>query len=114
LATGVTVAFVVEVLFVTSWSTTPLGGLTEAELEIEPVAVPATVPLTVIVTLAPGGRVGTMPLTVLALMLTVLGQMAPPLGAPQEADKPLIDEGTRSLKLAPSAMLGPVLAIVML
>jgi hypothetical protein len=105
---------VVEVLFVTSWSITPVGGLTKAELEIEPVAVPATVPLTVIVTLAPGGRVGTMPLTVLALMLTVVGQIAPPLGAPQDADRPLMEAGMTSLKLAPSAMLGPVLAIVML
>ena len=73
-------------------------------------AFPATVPMTVNVRLLPDGSVGiTMPAPCIAATVDT-GQIAPPVSLPQvtlETESPVM---LGSVKIAPSAGLGPALA----
>jgi hypothetical protein len=110
-AVGVTGVVTVLLLFVGSGSVMPGGKPIVAVLEIEPVAFGATTPLMVMITLAPAGSVGTLPLTVLPTMLTPAGQTAPLSAEPQTAETPEIALGTMSLNVVPFAAEGPALLI---
>ncbi|MNT27904.1 hypothetical protein D3C72_1635560 [compost metagenome] len=66
-------------------------------------------PVTVIVTELLAGRLAMVPLTTLPATVTVAGHNAPPVGLPQVAATPVIEDGTVSLKLVPLASVGPAL-----
>ena len=68
-------------------------------------------PVIVIVTEPPEGKAGTLVLTLLPETFTVAGHSAPPVALAQLALTPVTPVGTLSLKVAPSAALGPALAI---
>jgi hypothetical protein len=113
-AFGLTVAAVLLALLARFGSVTPVGGETLALLTMVPFAPAVTVPLMFKVTLPPAGSVGIEPVTLLPdIEMGELGQTAPPNALAQLAETPLIELGTESLKLAPLALLGPALLIVM-
>ena len=111
---ALTGVLVLELLSDGLGSLTPGGGVTLAVLLIDLGAEPLTVPAIVIVTLPPLGSVGTVPETRFPATDTLAGQTAPPLAPLQLALSPPMDEGTESLKLAPSALLGPALLMTRL
>jgi hypothetical protein len=92
-------------------STVPVGSVTVAVFEIEPVAEPDTVPFIVIVTELFAGKVGIVAETTLPLIPTELGQTAPFNALEQLALRLLIAALTASEKLVPLAALGPALLI---
>jgi hypothetical protein len=108
-ALALTLPTVLLALLLRVGSVVPVGGVTVAELMIVPMADALTVPLIVMVTLEPAGKVGTNPLTVLPTTETLAGQTAPPRALAQEAITPVMVLGTVSLKLVPLALLGPAL-----
>jgi hypothetical protein len=97
----------VELLLALLGSVVPPGGDAVAVFANEPVAEADTVPLMVSVTLAPAGKVGMAPDTVLPLTPIVVGHAAPANWLPQLAETLLMFAGTTSLKVAPLALLGP-------
>jgi hypothetical protein len=108
-----TVAAVLLALLARFGSTTPVGGETFALLTMVPLAPLVTVPLMLKVTLLPAGNVGIKPVTLLPdIEIGELGQTAPPDALAQLALTPVIEVGIKSLKLAPFALLGPALVIV--
>ena len=110
-ATGLTPVTSVELLSVAFGSSTPAGLVTVAVLLIVPIALPSTTPLILKVTSAPLGMLAKIPETVLPDTLIGAGQVAPPIALTQTAETVPIEAGTKSLKLAPLAALGPVLRI---
>ena len=112
-AVGVTGVPMVLELLLGSGSVTPGGNPIDAVLVMVPVAPGATVPLIVMTKLAPEGRVGTEPETVFPKTVIVLGQAAPPLVFPHDAETPKIALGTASENVVPPAALGPALLIRM-
>ena len=95
-------------------SNVPLGTATVAVFEIVPVADASTVPVTVKVTDPLAGSVGMTAETARPATLTLVGHTAPFVAPAQLAETPFNALGTRSLKLAPLAALGPALVTTML
>ena len=111
-AFGLTVAAVLLALLARFGSVTLIGGETLALLMTVPLAPLVTVPLTLKVTLLPAGSVGIEAVTLLPdTEIGELGQTEPPDALAQLAVTPLSELGTKSLKLAPLASLGPALLI---
>jgi hypothetical protein len=110
-AVGVTGVVTVLLLLLGSGSLIPEGTPIVAVLVMLPVAPGETVPLIVIVMLAPEGKLGTLPLTVLPLILIFVGQTAPAVALVQLAETPVMVLGTISLKVVPLAAEGPALLI---
>lgn len=100
-------------LLVGSGSLTPGGRPIVAVLVIVPVAPAETVPLMVMITLAPDGRVGTLPLTVLPEIVMLGGHTAPLATLPQLAETLVIAPGTISVNVVPLAADGPALLMRM-
>jgi hypothetical protein len=113
-ATAATGVLVVEVLSFKSGSVTPVGAVILPVFVMAPVAVPPTVPAIVMETLPPAGKLGMSPLTELPTGEILGGQVAPPVAFAQLAVMPVISLGTKSLKLALLAALGPALLITKL
>jgi hypothetical protein len=105
------VVFVLLLLLAMFGSIVPVGRVSAAVFEIEPVAEPDTVPFIVIVTELFAGKVGIVAETTLPEIPTVLEQTAPFSALAQLAVKPLIAALTVSEKLVPPAALGPALLI---
>jgi hypothetical protein len=113
-ALGFTVPAVLLVLLLESGSVMPGGGVAEAEFTSVPEAEALTVPVIVMVTELLAGKLGTEPLTVLPDTLTLAGHTAPPAAEPQLALSPVMAVGTVSVKVVPSAELGPPLRTTIL
>jgi hypothetical protein len=113
-ATAATGVLVVDVLSAKSRSVTPVGGVILAVLVMAPLAVPLTVPAIVMETLPPAGKFGINPLTELPTGEMAAGQVAPPIALAQLAVMPVMSLGTKSVKLALLAALGPALLITTL
>jgi hypothetical protein len=113
-ATAATGVLVVDVLSAKSGSVTPAGGVILAVLVMAPFAVPLTVPAIVMETLPPAGKLGINPLTELPTGEMPAGQVAPPIALAQLAVMPVTSLGTKSLKLALLAALGPALLMTKL
>jgi hypothetical protein len=101
------VLIIALVLLVGSESPTPAAVATVATLLNDPDAEPRTVPLIVITTEPPAGKVGIAPVTLLPETLMFAGHTAPPAALVQLALTPLTDDGTRSEKVVSSAALTP-------
>jgi hypothetical protein len=110
-AVGVMGVATVLLLLLGSGSLTPGGKPIVAVFVMVPVAPGETVPLIVIMTLPPDGKVGTPPLTLLPTTLIFVGQTAPAEALPQLAETPVIALGTISLNVVPFAADGPALLI---
>lgn len=111
-ATKPTVDVAVSVLLPGVKSMTPAAGVTLAVLLMLPLAEPTTVPVIVITTEPPFGKVGIDPATVLLETLMVAGQLAPPDAELQFAPTPVMVAGKLSRKAVLSAALGPALVMV--
>jgi hypothetical protein len=112
-ALALTLAAVLLLLLLKFGSVVPAGALMTAELTNVPVALALTVPLILIVTEAPEGSVGMLPVTLLPLTSVEAGQTAPPSADPQVAVNPIgvMPIGSVSLNVVPLALLGPALLI---
>ena len=101
-------------LFALLGSIVPTGGFKLAVLVIMPLALPLTVPETVIVSCDPAGNEGINAAKLLVLELIEDGQVAPPISPLQLTTNPDMVAGTASVKLALATLLGPAFFRVML
>lgn len=92
-----------------SGSLMPIGTMAVALLDSVPVC--GAMPVMVMVTVAPAGRVVIVLMTLLLITFTV-PHTAPPVGRPHDAPTPVIATGTVSLKTVKSAASGPALVTV--
>jgi hypothetical protein len=94
-------------------SIVPVGSVSDAVLEIVPVAEPAIVPLIMMVTELFAGKVAILAETTLAAEIPIeAGQIAPLVAFEQLAVMPVMAAFTESTKLVPFAALGPALLMV--
>jgi hypothetical protein len=102
----------VLVLLPGTGSFVPAGGATVAVFDKGAFVAGEVVPLIVMTSEPPDGKVGIVPLTMLPVTETTPGQTAPPVALPQVALAPVSDAGSGSLNVAPFAADGPALVIV--
>ena len=111
---GLILVVSVLALFVVLGSMVPAGGFRLAVLVMVPIALPLTVPETVMVNCDPAGKEGIKAAKLLVVELIEFGQIAPPISPLQLTTNPEMVAGTESAKFALTTLLGPAFFRVML